>query len=254
MSISPQSSRAVILVKALPQPSKTYGETVCCAGVTADRQWKRLFPVRFRHLNGDNAFKRWDWVRFDYHRPSRDSRAESCHVHEESIGIDGALPAAERARLLDPMFVGSGQAAMDRGQSLALIRPRNTEFVTRQKKPEKVEEERESYRLAARQTGFFDKELAELEPSPFEFRFRFEDDAGHHDYENGDWEAHAMFYNGRRRMGEAETLRWMKGTFNDEYPRKGMAFAIGNMAKRPQTWQLLGVVRLDELIQAEFLF
>lgn len=39
--------------------------------------------------------------------------------------------------------------------------------------------------------------------------------------------------------------------FNDEYPRKGMAFAVGTMAARPQTWMLLGVIRLDELTQAE---
>lgn len=41
-------------------------------------------------------------------------------------------------------------------------------------------------------------------------------------------------------------------TFNDVYPRKGMVFAIGNQAKRPQTWQLLGVIRLDEAKQGEF--
>src|SRR5258708_36962068 len=61
MSATQQNSRAVVLVKALPQPSKTYGETVCCAGVTAEGQWKRLFPVRFRHLRGDSSFSRWDF-------------------------------------------------------------------------------------------------------------------------------------------------------------------------------------------------
>jgi hypothetical protein len=39
--------------------------------------------------------------------------------------------------------------------------------------------------------------------------------------------------------------------YNDEYPKKGMAFALGNQAKRPQTWQLLGVIRLDELAQSD---
>jgi hypothetical protein len=42
-----------------------------------------------------------------------------------------------------------------------------------------------------------------------------------------------------------------KSTFNVEYPLKGMVFAIGNQAKRPQTWQLLGVIRLDEQTQGE---
>jgi hypothetical protein len=30
-----------------------------------------------------------------------------------------------------------------------------------------------------------------------------------------------------------------------------MVFAIGNQAKRPKTWQLLGVIRLDEMKQGE---
>src|SRR5260370_31152301 len=103
MSATQQSSRVAVLIKALPQPSKTYGETVCCAGVTANRQWKRLFPIRFRHRSGEGSFKRWDWVRFDYHRPKRDVRKESCHVHEESIAVDGKLPERERVRILTPM-------------------------------------------------------------------------------------------------------------------------------------------------------
>src|ERR1700761_5532499 len=103
MSVTPHSSRAVVLVKALPQPSKTYGETVCCAGVTLDGQWKRLFPVRFRHLQGDSSFSRWDWVDFGYRTPTRDKRSESCHVYEDSIAVGRSLPAPERSRLLSPL-------------------------------------------------------------------------------------------------------------------------------------------------------
>jgi hypothetical protein len=50
--------------------------------------------------------------------------------------------------------------------------------------------------------------------------------------------------------GEA-ALKWMDEKFNDEYPRRGMAFAVGTMAAYPKTWMLLGVIRLDELTQAE---
>ena len=51
MSATPQN-RVVVLVKALPQRGKGYAR----AGVTADGHWKQLFPVRFRHLQG-NSFK-----------------------------------------------------------------------------------------------------------------------------------------------------------------------------------------------------
>ncbi len=72
-----KNSRVVILVKALPQASKKYGETVCCAGVTANGDWKRLFPVRFRNLDGVSTFNRWDWVNFNFRKPVTDNRVES---------------------------------------------------------------------------------------------------------------------------------------------------------------------------------
>jgi len=251
MSISPLSSRVIILVKALPQPSKQYGETVCCAGITSEGQWKRLYPVRFRHLQGDQSFSRWDWVDFKYRKPTRDARHESCHVYEETIQVGKPLPEKERTALLNRIVVGSAKHAAELGQSLSLIRPRNTRFSFKQKSKSELDEEREAYKLAASQDGFFDQKLADLEPSPYEFRFSFEDDSGKHNYQDGDWETHAMFYNQRRRTNETDALKWMDQTFNDVYPKRGMAFAIGNMAKRPQTWQLLGVVRLDEFKQAE---
>jgi hypothetical protein len=246
-----ERSRALVLVKALPQPSKRYGETVCCAGVTPTGDWKRLFPVRFRHLQGESSFSRWQWISFEYRRPTADPRIESCHVFEESIKVDATLPPAERARFLAPIVRGSAKEVAAAGGSLALIRPRNTRFVVKPKTRAQIDEEREAFRLAARQTSMFDKELAELDPSPYEFRFQFEDDAGKHDYENGDWEAHAMFWRESKRTSAANALRWMSTLFNEEYPKRGMVFAIGNQAKRPQTWQLLGVIRLDEVVQAE---
>lgn len=249
--MSIQSARVVVLVKALPQPSTKYGETVCCAGVTADRQWKRLFPIRFRHLSGESSFKRWDWISFRFGRPAHDQRAESCHVHEESIKVDGQLALRDRARLIEPMLLESCEQAAAQGSSLAFIRPRNSRFRYRPKSPTEVQEEREAYRSAAAQTSFLDRKLAELDPSPFEFWFEFEDGAGRHSYHCGDWEAHAMFWNGRLRMSEIETLRWMDQTFNEDYPRRGMVFAIGNVARRPHTWQLLGVIRVEELNQSE---
>lgn len=245
------NARVVILVKALPQPSKTYGETVCCAGVTADGQWKRLFPVRYRHLSGDSSFSRWDWVKFTYGRPRSDRRDESCHVHEESIVIDGALAEKERSRLLSPMIVGSAKAAMEKGHSLALIRPRQARFIWKAKRKDELEKAKEAYGRAARQTSLFDKELAELEPTPYDFRFKFDDDSGSHEYQNGDWEAHAMFFRQSRETSARQALEWMVHIFNDDYPKRGMVFAIGNQAKRPQTWQLLGVIRLDDVKQGE---
>jgi hypothetical protein len=252
MVVTPIDCRVTILVKALPQPSRKYGETVCCAGVRPDGFWKRLYPVRYRHLAGETAFSRWDVVRFRYRPPRQDKRAESCNVEEDSIEIIGEMPRKERSRLLDPLILASVGEASRRGQSLALIRPIGARFFHKPKTAEALGEERAAYAEAARQGLLLDKELERLEPTPHEFKFRFRDDDAEHTYTNGDWEAHAMFYNGRMRgKTEAEVLSWMDHVFNVEYPAKGMAFAVGNQAKRPHVWQLLGVVRLDELSVSE---
>lgn len=252
MRVTPTDCRVTILVKALPRPSGKYGETVCCAGVTPEGQWKRLYPIRYRHLNGDSSFRRWDTVKFRYREPTGDKRAESCNVEEDSLVIVGEMPRTERARFFDPLVVPSVAEIERRGQSLGLIRPRDTRFFHRPKTAADLAEERAAYSKAARQGLLLDKELEALEPTPYEFKFKFRDDEADHTYANGDWEAHAMFYNCRRRgKTEAETVDWMSHVFNVEYPARGMAFAVGNMAKRPHTWQLLGVLRLDELPENE---
>ena len=62
-----------------------------------------------------------------------------------------------------------------------------------------------------------------------------------------------MFWRWRQASSEAESLKKMSALYNDQYPQKGMVFAIGNQAKRPHIWQLLGILRLDESGQGELL-
>ncbi len=248
MSVTATECRVTILVKALPQPSKKYGETVCCAGVTPEGQWKRLYPIRFRHLSGNTSFGRWDIVSFKHRPPVHDRRAESCAVNEDSIEIVGEMPKRERARFFAPLILPSVAEAGRQGKSLALIRPRETKFIHRAKSASQIATEKAAYAKAARQGSLLDRQLEEMEPTPYVFKFSFRDEEHRHTYTNADWEAHAMYYMGKQRgQSDVEILDWMDETFNVEYPRLGMAFAVGNQAKRPHVWQLLGVIRLDEL-------
>ena len=54
--------RVRILVKAFPQHSEKYQETVCCAGVTDDARLIRLYPITFRRLAAENQFNRYDLI------------------------------------------------------------------------------------------------------------------------------------------------------------------------------------------------
>jgi hypothetical protein len=83
-------ARVRILVKAYPQPSRTYEETVCVAAVSEDgKQMLRLFPIRYRNLPKDRQFDRFDLVEVNMELPRDDHRPESRHVIEDSIRIVG---------------------------------------------------------------------------------------------------------------------------------------------------------------------
>lgn len=91
-----ETARVMITVKTYPNPSDTYGETVCVAGVRIDRnrpEWIRLYPVKFRNADFDSQFKKYDVIDINgtYHQ-GRDNRPESFRprqdemVHIEHLG------------------------------------------------------------------------------------------------------------------------------------------------------------------------
>src|SRR6266568_4699395 len=211
MSATLKKCQVVVLVKALPRPSRKYGETVCCAGVTVNREWRRLYPVRFRNLVDDQQFRRWQWVEFAHRPPTQDRRIESCHVYEETIVAGQLLSANQRFGPLDPMVVASASEAHRRGASLGLVRPRNTKFRFRRKPEAALQAEQEAYRNAGRQQSFLDEELTAFKPSTYEFVFAFEDADGRHAWRCGDWETHATFFKWRREYGELEALQRLAG-------------------------------------------
>lgn len=245
-------SRVTILVKASPQPSKTHSETVCCAGLEADGTWRRLFPIRFRRLEGEKAFRRWDIVEFDYRKPKDDLRNESCRVHEESLKITGrAKREEERSTLVERALVSSEVEAMERGQSLALIRPAKVNFTARRRSKSELSVISEKFKEQAKQLSLLEGEIASYTPCPFEFKIRYVDGAGSHTKICADWETSAAFFNLRREYGEIGAIEHLEKTYCETYVRKGIVFALGNMKKRPKTWQLLGIFPTQESKQPD---
>lgn len=238
-------------MKALPQTGR-HGETVCCAGITRQREWRRQYPVRFRHLRDGSQFQRWQWVSYDWRLPKDDPRRESRRVEEVSISPGKLMPQRERAAFLAPLINGSTKEAEAEGRSLTLIRPREPNLLIKKKKDQQVAAERASYAAAARQGSFFDKELDALEPCPYEFIYEYTDDAGRHAGTCGDWETAATYWRLSREYGENEALGYIQSEFGERYPRAGMAFVMGTHSRRPQ-WLLIGVIRLDEFSQLSLL-
>src|SRR5216683_1257361 len=98
--------RVLVLVKAVPHAGERQGETVCCAGVTAQGEWRRQYPIHFRRLR-DNKFKHWQWIEYDYMLPQGDKRIESRRVQEDTIQPERLMPRDERATFLEKVVVPS---------------------------------------------------------------------------------------------------------------------------------------------------
>ncbi len=245
--LSPQAGEeeVLILVKALPHVSEGHGEIVCCAGVTRDLQWRRLFPIKFRQL-AERKFARWQWINYHYRLPRTDRRPESRRVQVETIELREKIRKSERLRFLADILVGSTSEATDRGETLALVRPTDWNFSWSRKTDKEVDAERVGYEMAARQASFLDDELRALEPCPYKFSLAFTDRGGPHRHICDDWETAAMFYRFRQSMGDEGALNSMSKTFNEDYKEKGMALVLGTHSRWPSTWLLVGIVRLDE--------
>ena len=53
---------ALVTVKAYPNPSAKYFESVCVAAITREEGWVRLYPVGFRSLPDQQRFKKYHRV------------------------------------------------------------------------------------------------------------------------------------------------------------------------------------------------
>jgi hypothetical protein len=168
--------------------------------------------------------------------------------------VDGTLDKKERISLLNPLILPSTDEAAALGRSLTLIRPINPKFKYRRKASELVAVEREGYRATLRQSSLLDEDLEPIEPVPYAFAFSYEDAAGKHTMQCGDWETSATFWKLSKSYSEQAALDHLTKAFNEEYPRKGVAFAMGTVKARPKQWLLLGVIRLDEMLQGTFTF
>ena len=244
------TSEAVILVKASPQVGKKHGETVCCAGVDDKGQWVRLYPVTFRTLDEGQQFGRWDKIKFRWHKPKDDPRPESLRVDHQSIEIVGGLKPKERLTLLSQLEVTSINKEKAEGRTLALLRPRNPKFFIEKKPDADIQEERQKFRdFAAQKDLFNSKHLIPFEPCPYIFKYSYETDDGQREGTCQDWETDATFFKWRKLYGETSALERMQKAFGEEYPAKGMVFAMGTHSLYPETWLINGIIRLDEIKQ-----
>jgi hypothetical protein len=242
------TEKALVLVKALPHVGDRYGETVCCAGVTPDGEWRRQYPIRYRRLQ--SGFRRWDWIQYSWRKPTNDPRKESRRVQEDSIRVLGTMPRTQRNFLLGRILLPTMKAAEAREQTLALVRPEIPEFFVKRKPDAQIENERAAFQRAASQGSLFDADLKALEPVPYIFGYRYRLEDGEHIHTCEDWETSATFWRHSKTDGDEAARVAVERIFGRDYPAKGMLFAMGTHSRRRQ-WLLVGVIRSEAADQPD---
>lgn len=177
---------------------------------------------------------------------------ESCRVHEESLEIVGRVKApAEKSSLIERALVDSEIEAIGKDQSLAIIRPTEVSLTWKALSESELREDQEKFAAQAAQLSLLEEEIASYSPCPYKFTMRYRDGGGLHNKTCADWETSAAFFNLRRSMEETAVLKHLECTYCEDYVASGLVLALGNMKKRPKTWQLLGIFPVKPLAQAD---
>ncbi len=240
------TSRAAVIIKAAPNIGRKHGETVCVAGIDFDGNWHRLYPVPFKDLKSGQKFKRWDVIEFSWVRPKDDDRVESKRIFSQTLKVVGEIAKGERHAFARRALVSNFESLKNDGKSFALIRPENPRFSIIKQSEIDLKKKSTLRAFVHRQLDMFGQTIMEKEPPPFRFHYSFEFSGKHREYDCIDWETETTFYKWRSSYGEQEALKLMKLRFGEEYPEKGVAFAMGtHRIKFYNNWLLSGILRVD---------
>ena len=222
-----QKERLLMLVKAYPEPSKKYGETVCTGAIRLrDMTWIRLYPYPFRVSPRQYQFKKWDVVELPIVRNTSDPRPDSYrpydlaqytfieHIDTGNQYWDARMPYIRKTA------VGSVEAMLNNalrddgtwGPSLLPVPVLNEGVSLSWERRGKWTPEQEAKLEKARQLAegrLFDPvKYRKLKPRPYLFRLTFRDLTGkEYRYPILDWEIYQLYFNVRQHVAsDAEAL------------------------------------------------
>jgi len=244
----------LILAKTYPNPSASHREITCVAAINKNREFRRLFPLPYRYLQGDQKFSKWQWITARIHKASKDHRTESHTIDRDSIVPDAIIPTSNgwnrRLEWINDHLYSSPEILekhrQEKGASFGFIQPtRLLELeISDSDQPDWTEEEKQKL---VHQDGLFDSKEARdkimLRKLPHDFYYRYEckDEKGiitTWKHKITDWEAGALYWNCQRSHGK----NWEK-PFREkleiEFKNKNILFLLGTMHRFPDQWLIV---------------
>lgn len=249
----------MIIIKAQPHRSSQYFETVCCAGVGRDGQWRRQYPIPFRNLKDEQKFTRWQWISYSFVPPKDDKRKESQKVVASTLVAGRQLKKGERASFLNPLVRGSLLEANEKRDSLALIRPSEVRLRAIEKSAEDLKEETRKNASLASQLSFLEEfeDVEPMAPCRMQFYVDWKDQDGKkHSQQCDDWETAAAFNRFERLYDESKAIEILQQKYEVDYFKAGLVLGFSTHSRRnvefgaQNQWLLVSLIRLDEAKQA----
>lgn len=246
-------------VKAYPQPSRGYGETVCVAGVRVDGgppRWLRLYPVAYRELAFADRFHKYQFMDLKVFRSSSDQRPESFKPNIPSVTL-GEIVGTERNWERRWEYLGELAGATTacevlrrqdepNAPSLALIRPSEVIDLEVERNEAFTADKQRLAELAAA-GDLFTEAREPLEPAPFRLKYRYRcqsDGCNGHTQTLIDWEAGQAARRWKSDGGsDSELRKQLTAKFLDELcsPTRDAHFYLGNQHQHPRSFLVLGV-------------
>jgi hypothetical protein len=256
-----QDEKILILTKTYPNPSKKYQETTCVAGVSEHGKLTRIYPVRYRFLQDEQQFKKWQWIEGKLSKSTADNRPESRKVDSDSIRLGDVIDTqnnwSKRLKWIEPHILPSFSSLEERrlntGETLGFLRPSrliSLEVVPLPKdERDWTDDEKEKLTRDLQQPGLFDDAnkptISILRKIPYSFYYKYEietlDGPEVKRHMITDWEAGALFWNCYKSHGEM----WEK-PFREKleagFQKKDMILMMGNMHLHQHQWLIIGLV------------
>ena len=273
--------RVFITVLTYPTPSHKYIETVCTAGITADGEWIRIYPIQLRLLNATKKetarIRKYCWYTFNLEPRTRDKdmRKESHFCVSLPTTCEGHVDTRdgwkERKQicLRTEVFHNYSQleVASDTGRqdfiSLATFKPKEIiDFVAVPKDPAETEREKnevlENLRIQAELIEGFDiPEYWKMAQSiPYTFYYVFKDDSDtEYRLMVEDWET-MMLYLNCRNQGEQKAIEKVRDKYFNEFKNKDLYFFMGtrreaHLRRWKKPYSIVGVFYPPKEIQPE---
>jgi hypothetical protein len=248
-----KKNEILIVVKTYPEISSKYTETVCTAGIDADtKRLVRLYPIRFRYLEGSQRFKKYQWIRANIRRASADPRPESYNIDPESIELKNIIPAGKTwekrySWIINENTVFSSveslrHAQENSGTSLGIIKPKDIKRVIIQERNDKELNEALSKKDSViNQLDLFGKKK-DLYILPIRIMIEFmckNSKCKGHKMSILDWELGQLY---RKVINHPDWKDQIKAKIMEEIfgKKRDTYIILGNMVSYPQTFCVLG--------------